>query len=120
MILKDVYDVEDTLTIKGKQDYDPSMLEELKERLAKWKTFRSTREGSLVYELSDSYIRNLQFNLSRPVSSFGNIPLDKIQEMRAEWRGELRVWWMLRYYPDLLEKELESCKKVLGKELTEQ
>lgn len=81
----------------------------LNEQLELWNAFRQTRQGQIITELSENYIRALTMELAKPATAF-DLPLDKIQEMRAEWRGELRAWWRIRYYPNILENQLKEVK----------
>jgi hypothetical protein len=85
----------------------------LDEQLGKWQAFHDTEMGSICAELAEPKIRNLDAMLAASadvlVRQYG-LPLDAIEELRAEWRGARKVWYDIMYAHERLKREAEMLK----------
>jgi hypothetical protein len=88
----------------------------LSDRLSHWRAFKSSRVFNLASELADPMIFHLNCELAKSATEFPDLPLDKVEEYRAECRGELRAWHVLKYGPDLWERRLKELEKLLDSE----
>lgn len=89
-------------------------IEELQERLAEWKAFQRTREYTIVSNLAEPYITRIRSDLSKSVielhGSMPTLSVDEINELRAEWRGELRWWEMMVHGIGIMERRLSELE----------
>ena len=93
--------------------------EVLEKRFERWRKFADTKEGKDLMEAAEPAIKRLNAYLALStleIAATYGIPLDMVQEQRAEWRGELRTWnWMITE-PAFLKSEFE---KIEGEPLDE-
>ena len=85
-------------------------LQMLTTELKKWQNLSKTDDYRFLCEIAKPIIEGLQKIIEdSPVSSrYINIPMDKVNVLKAEAIGELRVWKMLLTRP----KELEYLVKL--------
>jgi len=87
------------------------LIGELNEALRKWAEFSRTEESILVSQLADPEISYLNYKLgmaSSEILRMPNVAPEFVDDLRAEWRGELRVWNRLKYGKHQLEDRLKE------------
>ena len=62
------------------------------ESYREWNALRSSREGEILRDVVEPILENLRLRLEDGVLSAPRLSLGKIREVRAETRGEIRVW----------------------------
>lgn len=82
----------------------------LEEMLHKWREFESTEMGQMCAELADPMIAKCRYFLSLSAADVG-YSIDVLNEMRAECRGELRVWETIKRDPDKLKRLLQEMEE---------
>ena len=85
--------------------------EAIENEFEKWRAFQETPHGRVCADLALPKIRHLEAMLGTSthnlVHQYG-LPLDCIQDIRAEWRGERKVWYQILAESERLKKELEN------------
>lgn len=89
----------------------------LAKRLQEWTALKNTKLYHVLTELADPMIFSLGLEIVRPVMEYpADLPLDKIRELKAECRGELRVWHMIKYGPGSLRAQLDQLDELEERE----
>ena len=88
---------------------------ELTDRLQDWSAFKKTNVHATVRDLSGPYMTRLRANLSKGIielkQSYPGLLQEDLEELRAEWRGELRTWEALVYGPQVMERRLKELEE---------
>lgn len=109
--------VRDNLAMVSEQSGDDHIhIDTIKHRLAQYQRLKKTHYYRVISELADPVIKHYQSLLAKPRGSFPETPTDVLQEQRAEWRGILSVWILLRDEPHHLEDQLRMYEGLKGKE----
>ena len=94
---------------KVEEAYDGMM-----ERLEAYQAYHATEAGHIARVIADTQITYLVHMLTislREFCSLTGISVDKAEEVRAEFRGELRVWKLLKTEPERLKRMVEKGKE---------
>ena len=97
----------------------------LENKFRDWKMWLDTPEGRVASELAEPMIRYLDHLLGlsimdvvRHVQSEAGVTVgaEETLEIRAEWRGERRVWLAILAEPKALQRQLDALKDAVAKE----
>lgn len=85
----------------------------IEEQLDKWEDFLRTPHGQACRNLAEPKIAHLDYQLGLPMAEIIRlyaVPLDCIEAIRAEWRGERKVWYQVMVEFDRLREEADKLK----------
>jgi len=88
--------------------------EAIETELQRWRDFHDSPQGQICAELAEPKIRYydtlLGSSVQNLVQAYG-LPLDCIENLRAEWRGARGVWYQIMCESEKLKKQVEDLEK---------
>jgi hypothetical protein len=87
------------------------------EALSRWDKYLATEAGSAATDLAGLALRRIQGLLlqrSSDLAQIYQVPLQNVDEIRAELRGMARVWELLMSEPGRLRRVMEGKEDVAG------
>jgi hypothetical protein len=85
----------------------------LEEALSQWEAFDKSERGRVARELAEARIKQLDYQLSKSALDLirESYIVDLHSELRAEWRGERRVWVQILHEPQRLKAQLNQLRE---------
>lgn len=105
------------LELRKEKNRTEKVMDELSERLDRWRKLKATPQGQALISVADPEIKNYEDMLSKPTSQLGSYgDVNAINEARAEWRGCLGVWKSIKYNLVEYERKLLELERMTKEE----